>query len=112
MSFFLTIILTAMLLALAGYAQYRIPEYTAGRGKILLTRASLVGVGVAFGAVSVISASGEDVPGILVFLIASAWFIRRPPSSCSSSANRVLGSHSVYAYTPNIVIQRPCRRLF
>lgn len=58
-----------MLLALAGYAQYRIPEYTAGRGKILLTRASLVGVGVAFGAVSVISASGEDVPGILVFLI-------------------------------------------
>ena len=26
--FFLTIILTAMLLALAGYAQYRIPEYT------------------------------------------------------------------------------------
>jgi hypothetical protein len=66
----LLILGATLMLAAAGYAQANLPRYTAGKSKLLLTRAVLIAVGVAFGLVSVASYPGGDALAVLVFLIA------------------------------------------
>jgi hypothetical protein len=59
---------TALLLCAAGYAQYRIPRFTAP-GRVMLTRAILISTGIAFGIAAIIY-SGDSLPAPLVFLSA------------------------------------------
>jgi hypothetical protein len=56
----MTILLAALLLAVALYAQYRIPFYTAGTRKVAITRATLFLVGAAFGYVNATGAGSQD----------------------------------------------------
>ena len=63
-------IVTATLLFAASYAQYRIPRHTAGAAKIMLTRATLIVVGIALG--YVMSRNSLDARGpvpLLLFVI-------------------------------------------
>jgi len=63
------ILVTAVLVAAAGYAQYRIPRHTAGAAAIALTRVVLVVIGVAFGyVVAQTYADARGLPPVLVFL--------------------------------------------
>jgi hypothetical protein len=60
----------AALLFVAGYAQSRIPRYTAGATKILLTRTMLIVVGIAFGYVlSRNEAGARGSASLLLFLM-------------------------------------------
>jgi hypothetical protein len=63
------VLLTAVTLAAAAYAQYRIPFHTRGRGKILFARSLLLVLGVVFGLVmaTVYAEAGGYAQG-LVFL--------------------------------------------
>jgi hypothetical protein len=70
MNLFLLALGACLMLAAAGYAQANIPRYTAGKGKVLLTRAVLIVVGIVFGLVSVATYPGGDALAVLVFLIA------------------------------------------
>jgi hypothetical protein len=70
MNMVLLILGAALMLVAAGYTQANLPRYTAGKSKVLLTRAVLIAVGVAFGLVSVASYPGGDALAVLVFLIA------------------------------------------
>jgi hypothetical protein len=62
----------AIALSLAAYAQAQIPRYTATRPAILLTRAILIAVGLAFGAVAALpyAAAADTLSTALVFLCA------------------------------------------
>ena len=60
-------ITAALLLAAAGYAQHRVQAHTAGRFNALLTRATLILVGVAFGFLSAAYA-GNTTDVALAFL--------------------------------------------
>lgn len=62
------IVLAALLLALAGYAQYRIGHHTATRSKALLTRAVLALVGIALGYVGAATYPEDRVAVLLAFL--------------------------------------------
>lgn len=62
------IVATLLLLSAAGYAQYRIPRFTAP-GRVMLTRAILAATGIAFGIAAIIY-SGDNLPAPLVFLSA------------------------------------------
>ena len=64
-----SVVLAALLLAAAGYAQHQIPRYTATSEKIMLARAVLLAVGVASGAVSAAIYGIDTVAGLLAFLI-------------------------------------------
>jgi len=63
-------ILTAALLAIAAYAQWRIPRFEATRSGALLARGLLVLIGVAFGFVAADYYAGPGYPAALVFLSA------------------------------------------
>jgi hypothetical protein len=64
------ILVVSLLLAAAAYAQVEIPHHTAGAGKVLLTRALLIAVGLAFGVVSAAAYSTDPLLATLVFLMA------------------------------------------
>ena len=58
----------AVAAAIAAYAQLRIDRFTASPAAALLARVVLAVVGMAFGAVAVISYSPEGLRAILIFL--------------------------------------------
>jgi hypothetical protein len=65
----LTMVLAALLLITGAlYAQGQIPRYTRGSGRIMLTRALLIIVGIAFGWLGTYEVAGR-VPQVLAFLI-------------------------------------------
>jgi hypothetical protein len=69
MEMLLWILTAAVLLSAAGYAQLRIPRFTAGTTRVALTRAVLIVVGIAFGYVAARTvADGQTIPASLVFL--------------------------------------------
>jgi hypothetical protein len=63
------IILAALAMTAAGYAQLHVPRYTATRQGILLTRAVLLVMGIAFGYVSAQTYAGDRSLALLAFLI-------------------------------------------
>jgi hypothetical protein len=65
----LTILLAALMLAIAIYAQHRIPFHTAGARKVAITRATLFLVGTAFGYVNATSAGTQGGLALLFFFI-------------------------------------------
>jgi hypothetical protein len=67
-SLFLLIATTAVAAAIAAYAQLRIDRFTASPAATLLTRLVLAAVGVAFGAVAVLSYSPDAFRAVLIFL--------------------------------------------
>ena len=69
MNAFWMILLTLLALLLAIYAQLRIPRFTAGRQAIILTRAILIVVGIAFGYVAAASYADDRFLTLLAFLI-------------------------------------------
>ena len=69
MSIFLAALLAIGLLATAGYAQVQIPRFTAGSGKIALTRSILVVIGIAFGLLTAGPYASALLPTVLAFLI-------------------------------------------
>lgn len=70
MSTAIVALLTIVLLAAAGYAQWRIPRFEATRSGTLLTRGLLILIGAAFGFWSAASYAGPGYPAPLVFLSA------------------------------------------
>ena len=63
------ILATAVLLAAAAYAQYRIPQHTSGATKVTLTRLLLIVIGIAFGYVLAQTyADAGGLPPVIVFL--------------------------------------------
>ena len=56
------------LVALAVYAQVRIPRYTAGRGRVLFTRLMLAAIGIAFGVVATVLYPVDPANALLAFL--------------------------------------------
>ena len=63
------ILATAVLVGAAVYAQYRIPQHTAGRFNVALTRLLLIVIGIAFGYVLAQTyADARGLPPVLVFL--------------------------------------------
>ena len=58
----------ATMIVVAAYAQLRVPEFTEGSQKVLVTRAVLIAVGIAFGLLSAVSFP-EPVTAVLAFLI-------------------------------------------
>ena len=63
------ILATAALVAVAFYAQYRIPQHTSGAAKVALTRLLLIVIGIAFGYVLAQTyADARGLPPVLVFL--------------------------------------------
>jgi hypothetical protein len=69
MSLFLMTLAAVVLLALAAYAHYSIPAFTAGSHKVLLTRAILVVLGIALGSVSAAINSSDPLLALLSFLV-------------------------------------------
>jgi hypothetical protein len=65
----LVILITALLLGAAVYAQYRIPRHTAGAGKIALARGILLVTGLALGSVFAASYADDHVLALLAFLV-------------------------------------------
>lgn len=63
------ILMAALLLTATAYAQLEIRRYTAGGGRVLLTRSLLILVGAAFGYVSAAGFAGDPMVAVLVFLI-------------------------------------------
>lgn len=65
----ITLVLAAApLIALAIYAQIRIPLFTAGRGRVLFTRVMLATIGIAFGAVATVLYPVDPANALLAFL--------------------------------------------
>jgi hypothetical protein len=64
------VIAASLMLVVAGYAQANLPRYTAGRGKVLLSRVVLIVVGIAFGLTTAATYPGSDGLALLFFLIA------------------------------------------
>jgi hypothetical protein len=69
MNIFFTIVIAALLLACAAYAQLRIPRFTAGRSRIVLTRTVLIVVGIGFGYVAAAPYASDRLIAVLAFLI-------------------------------------------
>jgi len=67
MSMVFQLVAAAALLAVAFYAQHRIPFHTAGRSKTLLTRGVLASIGVALGALAA-NFAPERVSAALLFV--------------------------------------------
>lgn len=64
-----TFFLAVLLLAAAGYAQYRIPFHTAGATRSAVTRGVLLAVGFAFGYVSAASSGAQGGLALIMFFI-------------------------------------------
>lgn len=71
MNLLLLVLAACLMLVAAGYTQANLPRYTAGSGKVLLTRVLLIVVGIAFGVATVATypAAGDGLAPLL-FLIA------------------------------------------
>lgn len=69
MELVLMTVLALLLMTVAGYAQYRIPFYTAGAARTALTRGVLIVIGIAFGYVGAASAGAQGTVALLLFLI-------------------------------------------
>jgi hypothetical protein len=69
MNIFFTMVIAALLLACAAYAQLRIPRFTAGRSRIVLTRTVLIAVGIGFGYVAAAPYANDRLLAALAFLI-------------------------------------------
>jgi hypothetical protein len=67
MDVLLMLVLAALMLAAAAYAQMQIPRFTAGSGKIALTRAVLAVLGIAVGGLSVAIYAHEGIFAVLAF---------------------------------------------
>ena len=65
----LMIILAVVSVAVAAYAQTRIPRFTAGRAKTALTRSVLIVIGIAFGYVCSWPYAADRGAALLAFLI-------------------------------------------
>jgi hypothetical protein len=63
-------ILAVLLLAAAGYAQWRIPRFEATRSGVMLARGLLILIGVAFGFAAATFYTSAAYPAPLVFLSA------------------------------------------
>jgi hypothetical protein len=70
MSFFAPIILAAVVLLAAVYAQVLIPQHTASVPAARLTRIGLLVLGLVFGYVAADNFSDAEAPALLTFLIA------------------------------------------
>jgi hypothetical protein len=64
------VVLAALVLLAAFYAQHQLPRFTANARAALLMRAGLVVVGLVFGYVAADNFSAAGLPGLLTFLIA------------------------------------------
>ena len=64
------LLLAALALAAAAYAQLEVPRLTASARAALLTRAGLVVLGLVFGYVAADNLSDAGMPPVLTFLIA------------------------------------------
>lgn len=69
MTLLLMVLAASGMAAIAAYAQYRIPRFTAGESKALLTRGVLIVVGGAFGYLFARSFPDDPVLALLAFLI-------------------------------------------
>ena len=69
MTMVLMVAAAAAMLAVAAYAQYQVPNFTAGRDLVLMTRAMLAGVGLAFGWVSAANLPNDPAHAALAFCI-------------------------------------------
>lgn len=83
-------LVTAALLTLAGYAQYRIPYHTATRDRARLTRGVLATVGVAFGYVIAATYTGESAH--LPFLFLSGFGAVHAPAAVILFVKRARGA--------------------
>ena len=68
MSAFPLVLMAVILLPLTAYAQMSIPAHTVG-SRVLLARAILAGVGIAFGFVSAASYRDDTALAVLAFLV-------------------------------------------
>jgi hypothetical protein len=64
------ILLLAIVLAAAAYAQIEIPRFTASARAVLLTRVGLVVLGLVFGYVAADNLGDAGMPPLLTFLVA------------------------------------------
>jgi hypothetical protein len=64
----LMVLLAAAMMAAAVYAQTQIPRFTAGSGKVALTRAVLIVLGIAVGWLSAAAYTEDAVLAVLAFL--------------------------------------------
>jgi hypothetical protein len=69
MNIFLSFVIAALLMACAAYAQVRIPRFTAGLSRIVLTRTVLIVVGIGFGYVAASPYANDRLMAVLAFLI-------------------------------------------
>ena len=64
------VFMACVLLFIAGYAQARIPRYTTGHARILLTRLVLIGAGIGCGYVLAVTSYAPANPlALIAFLI-------------------------------------------
>jgi hypothetical protein len=63
------ILITALCLGAAVYAQYRIPRHTAGAGRIALARGILLVTGLVLGSVFAASYADDHAGALLAFLV-------------------------------------------
>ena len=76
--------------AIAVYAQYQVPRFTAGSRNVLLTRAVLIVVGLAFGYLSAASFPNDPYATALAFVI--GFGIVHFPAACILFVKRARGS--------------------
>lgn len=69
MTLFLLTLAALGMAAIAVYAHYRIPRFTAGERNVWLTRAVLIVVGAAFGYLSAASFPNDPFAALLAFVI-------------------------------------------
>jgi hypothetical protein len=69
MEFLLMSLAACGMAAIAAYAQFRIPNFTTGERKVLLTRGVLITVGAALGCLSARSFPNDPVLALLAFMI-------------------------------------------
>lgn len=63
------ILFAVFFVALAAYAHWLLPRYTAGKTRLRLTRAILIATGLAFGYVSATLSTTDPITRTLAFLI-------------------------------------------
>ena len=68
--------LAGALLAVAGYAQYQLERFTAGRGKTWLARTTLMIVGIAFG--FTLARTSASVPGAAALFLIGVGLVHLP----------------------------------
>jgi hypothetical protein len=69
MSLFFMVLMAAVLVMTAVYAQVRLPRFTAGSGKVVLTRAVLALTGLGFGLISAAGYPDDPLRALLACMI-------------------------------------------